>query len=319
MFEGLKALFGSKESKPKPKSAAGKKAAAVATPKAAPRPKLRKVNIKKRYTILAEIGQGSMSKVYRAMENDTGKSVCLKLQDREKTEAAMARSQAANRPTEGEIGQKINHPNVVRTFDFGLTPRNEYFVVMEYVEGTSLTMVRQSRVLSLPERIEFLAQAAEGLAALHAAGFIHHDFGPKNLLVDKDDRVKLIDFGLTIPNTPAFRRPGNRTGTLNYLAPEVIRRESKDERIDIFSWGVTAFEFLTNGKLPYDTTAADPMTAIRLRMNADPIPLEQVAPHLPPELCDLVNRTMVRRLPDRWPKAATLATALRELPVATAP
>lgn len=313
MFESLKGLFGSKGSKP-----AGKPKATPVPGKPKPEPKvaLRKVNIARRYTLLGEIGQGSMSKVYRAMEKETGRSVCLKIQDREKTQAALARAASAHRPTEGEIGQKIIHPNVVRTFDFGLTPKREYFLVMEFIDGVSLTGLRQSRILTLGEKLEYLAQAADGLAAMHAAGFIHHDFGPKNLLVDRESRVKLIDFGLTIPNTPAFRKPGNRTGTLNYLAPEVIRRESKDERIDIFSWGVTAFEFLANGKLPYDTSgAADPMTAIRLRMNAEPIPLEQVAPHLPPELCDIVNKAMAKRPQDRWPQAATLGAALRELAV----
>lgn len=313
MFDGLKGLFGARGSKP-----AGKPRAkpAPGTPKPEPRVALRKVNIAKKYTLLGEIGQGSMSKVYRAMEKETGRSVCLKIQDREKTQAALARATSAHRPTEGEIGQKIVHPNVVRTFDFGLTPKREYYLVMEFVDGVSLTVLRQSRVLTLAEKLEYLAQAADGLAAVHAAGFIHHDFGPKNLMVDRDSRVKLLDFGLTIPNTPAFRKPGNRTGTLNYLAPEVIRREPKDEKLDIFAWGITAFEFLTNGKLPYDTSSApDPMTAIRLRMNAEPTPLEQVAPHLPAELCELVDQAMAKRPQDRWPQAATLGEALRELAV----
>jgi len=315
MFEGFKGLFGSKGSKP-----AGKPKATPAPgkPKAPRRVSLPRVNVARKYVILNEIGSGSMSRVYRAMEKETGRSVCLKIQDRAKTEAALARASQAHRPTEGEVGQKIVHPNVVRTFEFGLTPRREYFLVMEFIDGPSLTQLRQSRVLPLAAKLELLAQAADGLAAVHAAGFIHHDFGPKNLLVDRDDRVKLIDFGLSIPDTPEFRKPGNRTGTLNYLAPEVIRREAKDQRLDIFAWGVTAFEFLTNGKFPYDLSgAADPMTAIRLRMNADPMRLEQLAPHLPAELSELIDRAMARRPQDRWPSAATLGAALRELAVAT--
>lgn len=178
MFEGFKGLFGSKGSKPTAKAKA--KPTPTPTPaKPEPRATLRKVNIARRYTLLGEIGQGSMSKVYRAMEKETGRSVCLKIQDRDKTQAALARAASAHRPTEGEIGQKIIHPNVVRTFDFGLTSKREYFLVMEYIDGVSLTVLRQSRVLTLAEKLEYLAQAAEGLAALHAAGFIHHDFGPR--------------------------------------------------------------------------------------------------------------------------------------------
>lgn len=311
MFGGFKGLFSGKSKGDGSSRPALPKPAAP--PKPAARPKLKRINLQKRFTILAETGQGSMSRVYRALDNTHQRSVCLKVQDKAKTTAALARTQAGPlyRPTEGEVGSQINHPNVVRTLEYGETTKGEYYVVMEYIDGVSLTFVRESRVLTLADRIDLLAQAAEGLAAIHRAGFIHHDFGPKNLLVDRDNRVKLIDFGLSIPNTPEFRRPGNRTGTLQYLAPEVIRRESKDERLDIFSWGVTAFELLA-GRQPYDV-AGDAMTQIRLRMNIDPMELAKVAPHLPPELCAIVQKTLTRRKEDRWPRADTLVTALREL------
>lgn len=311
MFGGFKGLFGGKGKADGPSRPTSPKPAA--RPKPAAPPKLKRINLKKRFTILAETSQGSMSRVYRALDNTHQRSVCLKVQDKAKTTAARARTQAGSvhRPTEGEIGSQINHPNVVRTFEYGETTKGEYYVVMEYIDGVSLTFVRESRVLSLSDKIDLLAQAAEGLAAVHRAGFIHHDFGPKNLLVDRDNRVKLIDFGLSIPNTPVFQRPGNRTGTLQYLAPEVIRREPKDERLDIFSWGVTAFELLT-GRQPYDV-AGDAMTQIRLRMNIDPMDLATVAPHLPPDLCAIVQKTLTRRKEDRWPSAQKLVTALREL------
>lgn len=307
MFEFL---FGSRGGKAaRPASAASTAAAS----KPAPRAKVRRIKLASRFTIVAETGQGSMSRIYRAMETATGRTICLKVQDRAKTTAAMARSAGANRPTEGEIGLKIIHPNVVRTFEWGETNKGEYYVIMEFVDGQSLQFVRQSRVMTLAEKVNLLAQAADGLAAVHAAGFIHHDIGPKNLLVDRDDRLRMIDFGLSIPNTPEFRRPGNRTGTLQYLAPEVIRREPKDERIDIFAWGVTAFEFLTN-RLPYDD-ASDPMVMMRQRMNLDPLELARVAPHLPPALCDLIQATLSRRKETRWARMDTMAEALRELPV----
>jgi serine/threonine protein kinase len=312
MFGGFKGLFGGKGKDERASRPAAPKPAARVKPAA--RPKLKRINLQKRFTILAELGQGTMSRVYRALDNEHQRSVCLKVQDKAKTVAAVARttsSTSSYRPTEGEIGVQINHPNIVRTFEYGATTKGEYYVVMEYIDGVSLNFVRESRGLALADKVELLAQAAEGLAAVHKAGFIHHDFGPKNLLVDRDNRLKLIDFGLTIPNTPEFRRPGNRTGTLQYLAPEVIRRETKDERLDIFSWGVTAFEMLA-GRQPYDV-AGDAMTQIRLRMNIDPLELAKVAPHLPAELCAIVQKTLARRKEDRWPKAATLATALREL------
>ncbi len=278
-------------------------------------PKRRKFNLNRRFTIVAETGQGSMSHVYRAVENGTGRVVCLKVQDKAKSAAASARS-FHDKLDEGEVGLRIHHPHVVKTFEHGWSTKGEHFIVMEFIEGVSLTLLRQSRVLDLSEKLEFLAQAAEGLAAVHKAGFIHRDVGPKNLLVNRDDQVKLIDFGLAVPNTPAFRRPGNRTGTLTYMAPELLRRESTDEKIDIFSFGVTMFEFLT-GKIPYDIPATDQMAAMRQRINAEPMKLETVAPHLPAELCDLVNKTLAKKPRDRWESMATLPEALREMPVAT--
>ncbi len=301
-------LFGAKKpTPPRP----GAKAAPPPPPKAPALAKLRRENIKRRFTILSETGQGSMSRVYRALDNKAGRTVCLKVQDKAKTAAAIARSTKIGRPTEGEIGVRLTHQNVVRTHDFGLSSIGEYFLVMDFIEGINLQDLRKSRTIALPDRLELLAQAAEGLAEVHAKGFIHHDVGPKNLLVDRDDRVKLIDFGLAVPNTPTFRRPGNRTGTLNYMAPELLRREPTDERIDIFSLGATAFEFLT-GRLPYDDANVS-MATMMQRINIDPLDPAKANPRLPEDVCALLRRMIARRKEDRWPDMATLPDALRAL------
>lgn len=274
--------------------------------------KSRRVNIEKRFSIIAETGSGSMSHVYKAFDNQHGRTICLKVQDPEKSAAAVARASLQGRLSEGEVGLRVNHPNVVRTFEHGDTTKGAHYIVMEYIDGTSLQFVRQSRVTTLAEKLELLAQAADGIAALHAAGFIHHDIGPKNLLVDREDHVKLIDFGLTVPNIPAFQKGGNRTGTLQYMAPEVIRREPKDEKLDIFSFGVMMFEFLTN-KLPYDAT--EPMAQMRQRINGVPTDIGTVAPKLPEDLKAIVRKTLAKSPRDRWPAMGLLARTLRELPV----
>jgi serine/threonine protein kinase len=173
----------------------------------------------------------------------------------------------------------------------------------------SLQFVREAKTASLAQKLELLAQAAEGLAAVHAAGFIHHDVGPKNFLVNRENQVKLIDFGLAVPNTAAFRRPGNRTGTILYMAPELVRREPIDEKIDIFSFGAVAFEFLTN-RLPYDS---NPTNSIRL--NLDAIDPAQADPTLPEPVCEILRKLTARKKDDRWPKMATLPDALRQIRV----
>src|SRR5262245_46362523 len=135
-----------------------------------------RVNLGRRFTLVAETAQGSMSKVYRAVENQSGRSVCLKIQIPEKNLAAAARAERAERPDEGEIASQIVHPHVVRTLEYGVSTRGEQFVVMEYVDGVSLQFLRETRALpKLDDKLELLAQAAEGLAAVHQAGYIHHD------------------------------------------------------------------------------------------------------------------------------------------------
>ena len=276
----------------------------------ASRPRKSLVNLKRRFTIIAETGQGSMSKVYRAIDNQAGRTVCLKVQNPDKNAAAAARSAKEERPSEGEVGMKIIHSHVVRTYDWGASTLREHFVVMEFIEGVSLQFIRQAHSATIPEKLELLAQAAEGLAAVHAAGFIHRDIGPKNFLVNRDRQVKLIDFGLAVPNTPAFRRPGNRTGTLQYMAPELIRREPTDERLDIFSFGVMAFELLTD-RQPYDAKVTDSMAVMLQRINTDPLDPAQANPTLSESLCAILRKLIARRPDDRWRSTGNLAEVFR--------
>jgi serine/threonine protein kinase len=307
MLGKLKDMFGNKES-------AGEKSAPKAAPKAAPKPRRGRVNLQRRFTLISQTGQGSMSRVHKALDNQTGGSVCLKVQLPDKNAAAAARSAKDSRPPEGEICSQIIHPNVVRTFDYGQSTRGEHFLVMEFIDGVSLKFIRETHTATLAEKLELLAQAADGLAAVHAAGFIHHDIGPQNFLVDRDHRVKLIDFGLAVPNTPAFRRPGNRTGTLQYMAPELVRREATDERLDIFSFGAMAFEFLTD-RLPYDSNQNNSMAMLLQRINSDPLDPALANPRLSPEICDLLRKLTARRKDDRWPSMSNVAEAFRSIVV----
>jgi eukaryotic-like serine/threonine-protein kinase len=273
----------------------------------------RRVNLEKRFSIVSETSRGSMSKVFRALDNQTGKTVCLKVQSREKNEAATARASIKEkRPFEGEMAIHLVHPHIVRTFEYGTTNRGEHFLVMEFIDGVSLQFVREARSARTAEKVEMLAQAAEGLAALHSVGFIHHDINPRNYIVNRDSRVKLIDFGLTVPNRPAFCGPGNRTGTVQYMAPELLRREAIDERIDIFAFGVMAFELLTE-RLPYDAT--NNAALMLQRINAQPLDPAQVKPQLSDELCGVIRQLIAKRPEQRWAEMKTLAEALRSVPV----
>jgi eukaryotic-like serine/threonine-protein kinase len=273
----------------------------------------RRENLQRRFSIVSETSQGSMSRVYRAIDNQTGRTVCLKVQAREKNEAAKSRASASEvRPPEGEMAIHFVHPHVVRTLEYGTSIKGEHYLVMEYIDGVSLQYVRESRSARTAQKVELLAQASEGLAAVHAGGFIHHDINPRNFLVDRDQNVKLIDFGLAVPNTPAFVRPGNRTGTVQYMAPELLRREPIDERIDIFAFGVLAFELLTD-RLPYDAT--NTTTMMLQRINSEPLDPAVIKPKLSEELCNILRQLTAKRKDQRWPRMCTLAEALRSIPV----
>jgi serine/threonine protein kinase len=270
------------------------------------------MNLERRFSIVAETGHGSMSRVYRAIDNQTGRTICLKVQFREKNQAAASRaSSQERRPPEGEIAIQLIDPHVVRTFEFGDSTRGEHFLVMEFIDGVSLQYIRETRSANTAEKVELLAQAAEGLAAVHAAGFIHHDVNPRNFLVDRAQQVKLIDFGLTVPNRPSFCAPGNRTGTLQYMAPELLRREPIDERIDIFAFGVMAFELLTD-RLPYDATNST--TMMLQRINTEPLDPAKVTPKLSDELCQVLRQLTARRPEHRWAAMSSLPEALRSIP-----
>ena len=269
-----------------------------------------RVDLERRFSIACETPQGSMSKVYRATDKDSGRTICLKIQLVEKQKAAEQRAHKVNRPTEGAIAVQVVHPNVVRTFEHGMSTQGALYLVMEYVDGVSLKFVREATKVGIRGKVKILAEAAEGLAAVHKAGFIHHDVNPNNFLVLRDNSVKLIDFGLAVPNTPEFQRPGNRTGMLQYMAPELIRREPTDERIDIFGFGVLAYELLTD-RLPFGS-GGNSLAQMTQKINADPHDPALANPRLSEDLCEILRKTLKRKN-ERWSKMSTLAEALREV------
>ncbi|MGW8256489.1 MAG: serine/threonine protein kinase [Thermoguttaceae bacterium] len=188
-----------------------------------------------------------MSNFYMARDMTTDKIVGLKILDPQKTAELNARFRGLKKPNEGEIASQLKHANIVRTFEYGLTTEGALYIVMEFIEGTTLFSALIAKDECLEGRqVKFIRQSAEAVAALHAAGFIHRDVCPRNfMLTDNKENVKLIDFGLTVPATKLFMQPGNRTGTPNYMAPELVRRRETDQRLDVFAFGVTAYEICT--------------------------------------------------------------------------
>ncbi len=241
-----------------------------------------KVNVRSRFELLREAVSGTMSNFYMARDRSTKEVVGLKVLDLEKTAALEARFVGLTKPKEGEIALSLTHPRIVRTIEHGLTTEGEQYLVMEFLDGPGLNslIVGRNELLN-GRRVALLRQAAEAIAAVHRAGFIHRDICPRNFVVSKDcTSLKLIDFGLTVPATAMYMQPGNRTGTANYMAPEVVRRRPTSQRLDIFSFGVTAYE-LCSFELPWPRGAGQ---AAMAHGSQEPIELRKFCPRIDPRL-----------------------------------
>jgi serine/threonine protein kinase len=207
----------------------------------------KRVDVAARFEKQREAISGTMSRFYKARDRQTGEIVGLKILDREKTEYFESRFTGLSKPSEGEIAMQLQHPNIVTTLEHGTTTDDEPYLVMEFVEGQGMNSLITAVSEELEgHRIPLLLDAAKALAAVHDAGYIHRDVCPRNLMVSPDFKsLKLIDFGLAVPATARFLLPGNRTGTPNYMAPELVRRYRTDKRLDVFAFGVTAYEICT--------------------------------------------------------------------------
>lgn len=268
-----------------------------------------RVDIEKRFDLLSRVGQGSMSKVWRAVDKTTGRTVALKVLDKAKTIRLEQRFVGLNKPREGQIAVVLKHPNVVQTFEHGITTNEEQFLVMEFLEGVSLSFLVDAQNERMRSHcLAYAIQIGDALSYLHVNDWIHRDLCPRNVVVTNDNVVKLIDFGLMVPNTPEFRRPGNRTGTANYMAPELIKRQTTDQRIDIFSYAVTCFEMFTK-QLPWP--AADTMESVLQHVNKPPTDIRVLAPDLDEQVCDAIMKGLSRSPDDRWRTAQRMVNEFR--------
>ena len=274
----------------------------------------RKLNVSSRFALLREAISGTMSSFYMARDLQTDKIVGLKILDPEKTAFFQSRFKGIEKPTEGEIAIQLKHPRIAETFEHGTTVHGEQYLVMEFLDGPGMNslLVGRDELLGT-RRTRYIRQAAEALSAVHAAGFIHRDVCPRNLmLTDKSPNanLKLIDFGITVPATKPFMQPGNRTGTPNYMAPELVRRRPTDQRLDIFAFGVTAYEICTF-ELPWmrGTTGMAAMAH-----DQPPADIRQYCPDLHPQLAKAIHACIEPEPKRRCPSMEAFLQMLRKVP-----
>lgn len=270
-----------------------------------------KTDLSQRFDLISRLGTGSMSKVWRAVDKNVGRVVALKVLDLEKTLRYESRFADRVKPTEGEVACQLNHPNIVHTIEHGRTTRGEQYLVMELIEGIGLAyLVDSQNEVMQAHRLRIMLELGEALEYLHKQNWIHRDICPRNVLVNKDHSTRLIDFGLVVPNTAAFQEPGNRTGTANYMAPELIKRQRTDQRIDVFSFAVTCYEMYCRA-LPWPSVTGASMEMVLKRINQKPQEIQEIV-----QLDGQIGLTIMKGLEldprERWESMTEMLSQLRE-------
>lgn len=261
------------------------------------------------YRIEAKLGEGGMGVVYRARDEHLQRDVAIKVLAAGTLADRVARDRFR---TEALSLSRLSHPSIATVYDFD-TQEGVDFLVLEYLPGQPLSRSLAAGPLPEAEVVRLGSQVAEALVAAHAAGVIHRDLKPGNLMVLPDGHVKILDFGLAKLRAPASEAAGASTttgvvaGTLPYMAPEQLRGERVDGRTDLYALGVVLYE-MTTGQVPYGET-----TALRLAdaiLHAECAPPSRLRPGVSPGLEGIILRCLAKD-PARRYQAAELLADLR--------
>ncbi len=254
------------------------------------------------HTILAVLGKGAGSTIYKAREDESGEQVAIKCVVRKS-----ARDERYVRQVENEllIGVRLNHPNLVRIFNLQRTRRFFVFaqlnLIMEWVAGESLSYKND---YSLQELLESFIQCARALDYMHGQGLVHGDMKPSNILVHKGGQVKIVDFGLA---GPVGKPRGRIQGTLDFIAPEQMEMLPVTEQTDIYNLGASFYQMFTGKRLP--TPIVEAGVPIRDRVT----PVHRIRADVPRGLSQIVSACCAWKPEERIPSMAELGKHLQAL------
>ncbi len=277
------------------------------------------------YQVLAPLGAGGMGEVYRARDSRLGREIAIKVlpSDVDRDAGRLARLER-----EARVVASLNHPNIVTLYSIE-DADGVRFLTMELVEGETLDRHRIRGGMPAERVAELGLALAEALVAAHARGVIHRDLKPGNVMLARDGRLKVLDFGLARPamtrqaldltRATTVEGPltvaGELVGTLPYMAPEQLRGEPLDARTDLFALGIVLFELLT-GRRPFE--GSTPATLSSAILRDPPPPISSLRPDAPAHLVTLITRCLEKEPSRRFASAAEVASALRAVTVTPA-
>ena len=257
------------------------------------------------YRIDAPIAKSGMASILRATDTRDGRTVAIKIPHPD-MEADPILSDRFKR--ESDIGERLNHPNVMRVF--GGEKHSRIYMVMEWCPGRLLRQILDEGRLPQDRAIRIAIEILKALDYIHSNGVVHRDLKPENIMVDENDHIKLIDFGIagdTASRRLTYANFTSMLGTPNYIAPEQVKGKRGDGRTDLYSMGVILYEMLT-GKLPF--TGPTPLAAMNDRLLNHPLPPRVADPSVSPQLQEIIYRALERDPKNRY---ATAQEFIRDL------
>jgi eukaryotic-like serine/threonine-protein kinase len=278
------------------------------------------------YRLDATIARSGMSTLYKATDLKDGKRVAIKVPHAEMEADPVL---VARFEREQEIGQELDHPGVVKTYDG--EARSRVYMVMEWVDGRLLRAIlnRQElnregknqaeakragagpyRQLPIERAVRLTVNICDALDYMHKHGVVHRDLKPENIMVDDQDQIKIIDFGIALKEDArrlTYVTMSPALGTPDYISPEQVKGQHGDQRSDIYALGVMLYEMLT-GETPY--SGPSPLAVMNERLVHDPTPARDLRPEISAELQEILNRAMERDPRQRYATAAEMCWEL---------
>ena len=258
-----------------------------------------------RYCLVELVGEGGMAHVYRAIDQNTGHDVAIKIMKRELSQDA---DYVSRFQREAEAASKMTHHNIVNLLDVGMDG-NDRYLVMEYVQGTTLKqLIQEKGHLPPATAVQICVRILSALQHAHERGIVHRDIKPQNILVADDGHIKVADFGIArIANSKTLTRDDSVMGTVYYYSPEQATGQKVGATSDLYSTGIVLYEMLT-GRVPFN--GENPVAIAMQHLHTPPTPIEQLVPDVPPAICHVCMRAMAKDPRNRYQSAREMAAEL---------